>query len=346
MQFSFLDGVPLAQVLPLLRKTNLIIEMLVVIGYLLAVALKPAASAGMTPLDMLALGGMLGALCAAFVARTPSLWRSATILFFCIEALAFKLQIDSLESGGAIWSLALAIMVNYGITTLIPKLLDYLLIVTFFWVVLCYDQMHWLIAPDQMPLFQIVVLWCFGSGAFINHSFMRTLYGTLVLKESYRIQAETDVLTGIANRRALLDELQRVYDSPSGRGAFFVMLDIDDFKRINDDFGHDRGDEILTFMANSFAVCCPQGRYGRLGGEEFGIVFDGSTEQDVVDALQRLFQQTQRAEPAFSFSAGLARLDPALTPSEILKHADQQLYLAKRAGKGRLFLDSQTRYAA
>jgi len=345
MQFSFSQRVPVAQVLPLLRKTNLVIELLVVIAYLLVVALKPATSARMTLIDVIALGGMIGALLGAFVSRSAGLWRCATLAFFLFDALAFKLQIATLEVNRAIWSLLIAIMVNYGIATLVPKLLDYLLIITFFWIVLCYDQLHWLIEADQVPLFHIMVLWCLWSGAFIHCSFMHSLYTTLVLKERYRIQAETDALTGIASRRALLDELQRACDQLSARGAYFVMLDIDDFKHINDEFGHDQGDEVLKSMANSLVSCCVRGGCGRLGGEEFGIVFSDSTEQEVVDAVKCLFQGTRLAEPSFSFSAGLTRLGPMLTPSDILRQADQQLYLAKRAGKARLFADNALLYA-
>ncbi|APQ13717.1 hypothetical protein NS274_14340 [Pseudomonas oryzihabitans] len=346
MRLSFSKGLPVAHILPLLRKTNLVIKALVILGYLLSVTVKPTSQTVMTPADLLALGGMIGALGWAFLARKDGIWRCAVILFFICEAVAFRLQIATLGTHGAIWSLLIAIMFNYGVATLIPRLLDYLLIITLFWVLLCHGQVQWFIESSQMPLFHILVLWCFWSGAFINYSFMRILSDTLVLKERYRIQAETDALTGIASRRALLAELQSACDHPGDRGGYFVMLDIDDFKHINDEFGHDQGDEVLKSMANSFGTCCVRGRYGRLGGEEFGIVFNDSTEQEVVEAVKGLFQQTRLADKPFSFSAGLARLCPTLTPSGILQQADRQLYQAKRAGKGRLFADDALLYEA
>lgn len=346
MRLSFARGLPVAQLLPLLRKTNLVIKLLIIAGYLLAVALKPPAQAAVSSYHLLALGGMIGALCWAFFAQTAGVWRCAVIAFFVFEAIAFKLQIATLETQGALWSVLIAVMVNYGIATLIPRLLDYLLIVSLFWVMLCYGQVHWLIDSSQMPLFHILVLWCLWSGAFINYSFMGILSDTLILKERYRIQAETDALTGIASRRALLTELQHACDHPGTRGAYFVMLDIDDFKRINDDLGHDQGDEVLKSMATNFGICCVRGRYGRLGGEEFGIVFNDSTEQEVVDALTCLFHKTRLATFSFTFSAGLARLSPSLTPSEVLQQADRQLYQAKRAGKARLFAGNALLYEA
>jgi len=340
------SGIPIAQVLPLIRTSNLVIQLLVMLGYLLGVALNPVTDSAMTWADRAMLAGMVTGCLWTFRARNVRSWRCAVILFYVSDILAFKLQILTIGERGGIWSLLVAIMVNFGITTLIPRLPDYLFIIVFGWAVLCYGGLHGLIGPDLIPVLQILILGCLLSGAFMNYTHMRTLFDTLRLKEGYRIQAETDALTGIANRRALINELQRACDQPSDRGAYFVMLDIDNFKRINDELGHDRGDEVLKSMAASFGLCCPGGCYGRLGGEEFGIVFQDSTEQEVLEGIRQLLAETLRATLPFSFSAGLTALSRGITPSEILRLADQQLYLAKRTGKARLFANDNLQYRA
>lgn len=343
-RLTFAKEMPLDQIWRFLKLPNLGIEVLVIVTWLGAAVLNPGYDGALPWPELLMLGGMVACCAGTLWARGFATWRLALIAFYFFDIIAFRLQIEAIGERGAIWALVVALIINFGTAILLARLLDYLMVVAFSWLVLCYGMVPILIAPDMMPLYYVLVSGVVCGGAAINFTFMRLLTNVLQLKEHYRIQAETDSLTGIANRRVLLSELQLACAKPDPRGAWFVMLDIDNFKRINDEFGHDRGDEVLKSLAEQFRCCCHRSHYGRLGGEEFGIVFNGCTQQEVVDALKCLFEGTRQAALAFSFSAGLAHLHVDFTASETLVHADQQLYLAKRAGKSCLFAGNALLY--
>ena len=138
--------------------------------------------------------------------------------------------------------------------------------------------------------------------------------------------ASTDLLTGLANRRMLDRALGRLL-----AGDTVIMLDLDHFKQVNDNFGHAAGDEVLRVLGRVLRGTI-RGRdtVGRFGGEEFLIVL---TPPEGADALlQRLRAEwlTERPLPV-TFSAGIAM--SAGDPDETVSLADQALYQAKKAGR-------------
>ena len=161
--------------------------------------------------------------------------------------------------------------------------------------------------------------------------------------------ADTDGLTSLFNRRyfdsVLVRELQRTerYKTPLG----LVLLDIDHFKRINDDFGHSMGDEVLRnvsrVVTSSVRVTDFAARYG---GEEIAVVFTQTTAQGVSEVTERLRQrladfshvyQDHRVQCTASF--GISVCDGrGLTPKakELVDRADRALYQAKRGGRNRV----------
>jgi diguanylate cyclase (GGDEF)-like protein/PAS domain S-box-containing protein len=161
-------------------------------------------------------------------------------------------------------------------------------------------------------------------------------------------QAETDPLTGVRNRRSFLqlagDALER--SRVEGTQLFFLMLDLDHFKAINDDHGHAAGDQVLREFA---AVCARSLRdtdlFGRIGGEEFAAVLTGKDMQTVVSIAERIrtaFVGTmvqvgnKRLEVDTSVSIGLVRGDPERDSVESgLQRADAALYRAKAGGRNR-----------
>lgn len=159
--------------------------------------------------------------------------------------------------------------------------------------------------------------------------------------------ATTDPLTGLGNRRAfdmLLD--QRIDDCRTGlRRGCVAVFDLDHFKLVNDQFGHDIGDRVLeSFAATALGIVRAQDYVARLGGEEFGVILDGvdlAQAEQICDRLrQMLAQQTMRtvngASVSITTSAGIAAIKPALSRDQIMKAADDALYCAKDAGRDRL----------
>ena len=165
--------------------------------------------------------------------------------------------------------------------------------------------------------------------------------------------AVTDQLTGLLNRRgtiALIEQTQsqtRQSDQPLS----IALIDIDNFKRVNDRFGHSLGDDVLRFVAEHLASHAETigGTVGRLGGEEFVAVLPGQPAAKAtasVDQIRaRLASQIIRnavdgsSLGRVSFSAGITLDKPADTSSTILERADRALYTAKRMGRDRVVLD-------
>ena len=161
--------------------------------------------------------------------------------------------------------------------------------------------------------------------------------------ESHSVEARTDPLTQLANRRALDDVLKRsVLDyQRRNRPATLMLMDVDHFKRFNDTQGHQAGDEVLRGAARILRQTLSDAEIvARYGGEEFAVVFAGSTIEDV----QHLADATRAAIAAATFhwtgrplrvtaSVGLSELRANETEGDFFRRADEALYAAKKAGR-------------
>ena len=147
-----------------------------------------------------------------------------------------------------------------------------------------------------------------------------------------RILAETDALTGIANRRFFLEHLERAAADPGHRFAL-LMLDLDDFKRLNDEFGHLHGDEVLARVAALLAGSIREGdQVARYGGEEFIIAMPNTGLNDAAAIAERLRATIFETTPT-SISIGCAVRARGESAQSVLKRADDLLLAAKRTGK-------------
>ncbi|GAB7079282.1 diguanylate cyclase [Megalodesulfovibrio paquesii] len=159
--------------------------------------------------------------------------------------------------------------------------------------------------------------------------------------------SQTDMLTGLANRMRIdelfLKEYQRAarYERPLS----IILLDIDHFKQVNDDLGHQTGDKVLVAMAHAAQDAVrASDAVGRWGGEEFLVVCP-ETAQDMALQLAERLRATLKALPHASgreqtISAGVATLCPQDTPDSLLQRADAALYEAKHRGRDRVYADS------
>jgi len=156
--------------------------------------------------------------------------------------------------------------------------------------------------------------------------------------------ANTDPLTGLANRRASLDwlgSLVRVSDEDEDPLAL-LMFDVDHFKRINDCFGHQTGDEVLKRVAEiARSQVRAEDMVGRIGGEEFVCILSGPTVPEARALAERLCraiaaQSADDGLPRATISIGLALLRDGDTPEDLLARADAALYEAKDAGRNQV----------
>lgn len=160
------------------------------------------------------------------------------------------------------------------------------------------------------------------------------------------IQARHDTLTGALNRQGLEEALNREVSTVQRKDTplSVALLDIDNFKKLNDSKGHATGDAALTHLATVARECLrPQDTLARYGGEEFVILLPDTTLDQGIEVMTRLQRElTKRFFLAgnerilITFSAGVAQLAPGESGAEAIKRADQAMYLAKRAGKNRV----------
>jgi diguanylate cyclase len=158
--------------------------------------------------------------------------------------------------------------------------------------------------------------------------------------------ARHDTLTGALNRKGLDEAMERELSNVRRKETPLCMalLDIDNFKALNDSQGHDVGDAALTHLASVARECMrPQDTLARYGGEEFVILLPDTALDQGIEAMTRLQRELTRRiflsgveKILITFSAGVAQLAPDETGAAAIKRADQAMYLAKRAGKNRV----------
>ncbi|QIR75318.1 GGDEF domain-containing protein [Sulfurospirillum diekertiae] len=208
-------------------------------------------------------------------------------------------------------------------------------------------------APFWMLLAQMIpFLFLQESNSFLLFSLVTSLIAiSALVHDAYRM-AYADTLTGIPSRRALEERFLHL-----GSHYMIAMADIDFFKKFNDKFGHDIGDDVLKLVAKELSHIKNGGKAYRYGGEEFTILFNGKKKEECIMALEevreRIFrrgfvirdknrpekvpQEIQKANTVkkerLSISIGLATSSKGKTPNEIIKIADDALYKAKESGR-------------
>jgi diguanylate cyclase (GGDEF)-like protein len=187
-------------------------------------------------------------------------------------------------------------------------------------------------------------------------SFALVLVLIFILRNSFHL-AYRDELTGLAGRRALREQMEKL-----GAEYSIAMLDIDFFKKFNDRYGHDVGDQVLKMVAQYIAKAGGGSKAYRYGGEEFTLVFPGRNVADVKPVLEALrvaiadaafkvrsksrektkSQSKRKADAAqksvkITISIGIAgNQGTDNTPDDVIKIADKALYRAKKKGRNRV----------
>lgn len=166
--------------------------------------------------------------------------------------------------------------------------------------------------------------------------------------EQVRRDAMTDALTNLANRKAFDEQLAVLCNSAdkSGTVISLAMVDIDHFKRFNDTWGHQTGDQVLRYVASAIArITTPSRVSARYGGEEFVIAFTQEDAAQVeailntlrVDIASRALRRRSTNDDlgVVTISTGFAKRQMHETPLQLMERADAALYVSKRAGRNR-----------
>lgn len=173
---------------------------------------------------------------------------------------------------------------------------------------------------------------------------------TIESEEQYNKLANIDELTGMKNRRNMQKFMDKTINSENGNriGVSLAIIDIDNFKNVNDTYGHNAGDYILKQVAAAFKNNeTDKIRACRWGGEEFVIFASGEegymqTVQIVQNVLEIIYKQTyvyERKDIRVSLTAGVTKYKEHETLDQLISRADQYLYEGKENGKNQLVLD-------
>jgi diguanylate cyclase (GGDEF)-like protein/PAS domain S-box-containing protein len=188
----------------------------------------------------------------------------------------------------------------------------------------------------------------------------QTMFSAFLHDISERKQAEArreyesrhDMLTNLLNRRALLETLPiaQARAARTGKNMALLFIDLDGFKAVNDDFGHDAGDTVLRAVATRLqAVVRKTDSVFRLAGDEFTVLLESvnDTVDDARQVAHKIIAELGRpvavdgagASASVGASIGMALFVPggSASPEALIKEADRQMYAAKRAGKGQVF---------
>lgn len=280
----------------------------------------------------------LGCMLASFVVRV----RCRTLLWLTISgacavlALTFGLRTMADAVGNPVfWVLPVGVFMTLAIAPIFNGGLTYLAVVAGIWWIVwngVYQADQWVREASWMPLMMVVTI-LFGLALNVSFSLLR-LRNFHARQELTRL-AFQDSLTGLNNRRMFTQSAQRMQREEPGRVLYFMMIDLDNFKKINDGLGHDVGDEVLVKTAAIIAASANGHLCGRLGGEEFGVVFVGDREAvclfaaALVDTVYRSFALAH----VVSISVGIAELACDKDLGHSYRLADESLYQAKRQGK-------------
>jgi diguanylate cyclase (GGDEF)-like protein len=199
--------------------------------------------------------------------------------------------------------------------------------------------------PDLLTRVAYVVLVgiCCGGTALLTSSLTRAL---MVANDRLRDLSQHDELTGLYNRRYVMQRLEDELSRMRRKAVplTVAMVDLDGFKRVNDEIGHDAGDEVLRAAARALQSATRKvDIVARYGGDEFVILFPDTETEGARSVAARILDQTREAVrsvcPSIPVTASIGTTVVRLgdEPADVIRRVDEQLYAAKRAGGDRVY---------
>jgi len=154
-----------------------------------------------------------------------------------------------------------------------------------------------------------------------------------------------DQMTGLYNHNTFVNRLGDFANNSDDKNTIcLAMLDVDDFKGINDTYGHDCGDDVLIYIAKTIKKHCSDVDCGyRYGGEEFAIIFQQKDTTEVYSTIKKILDEFSAhkfdfTDKKITFSAGISKYEVGVTGDEFFELADKTLYKAKKEGKNRILI--------
>ncbi|TKF76995.1 GGDEF domain-containing protein [Vibrio kanaloae] len=347
------------------------VSVTMLVAYLIIqVRLQSPLNTGTTLLELSLLAALLPVTCLLVYAFPDNGVNSKSMLLYALVLVLFmvwtQLIVSHFHAGGfESWSEGILFVVrDFSKLPLVLVLYSLCLLGLTAILVLVYNR-----SIDVVVYSAILIASCtfiFFDVQYIS-STMFSLSGTLIIiyvMSASHDMAFNDQLTNIPGRHALEVDMKHL-----GRKYSMAMVDIDHFKKFNDTYGHDIGDDVLKLVARVLKETTGGARAYRYGGEEFTIIFKGKYTEQVKEHLQALISEIQNyditirntherpddhevgmkkrgknSKPAdvvnVTISIGLADSTTTRQPEEVLKLADNALYKAKETGRNKLCVKS------
>jgi diguanylate cyclase (GGDEF)-like protein len=211
-----------------------------------------------------------------------------------------------------------------------------------------FEWLHQTMSGDPIPM-EITLVRVIGMAdihlVVYMHDLRELKDKTAMLDEAHKM-AFSDPLTGISNRRSFLQKSKQEFRAQQGLSPIgIIMLDIDHFKRINDTYGHDAGDEALKVVSENIGSALREtDLFARYGGEEFIVMVQHLELPELTKLAERVCEKIRQIQFSYAgqkipitISAGVAmRKEIGQTIEEVIKRADVALYMAKANGRDRV----------
>jgi diguanylate cyclase (GGDEF)-like protein len=313
------------------------------IAWLCAIALLFGSNSNGHVKMLLGAPGIVASLFMTVRARSLRQLIVSGVLGAVTTAVAFRLFVDQ-TAHPVFWVLPIGIAMALAAAPVFSGLINYVATVIVIWLVLGVGNFP---GPPWQLDFNLALVAVGGSlciGIYLNVFFLTLRVGNFRARKELTVLAFKDSLTGLNNRRKFTLDARAAQQTDGP--LHLLMIDIDDFKKINDTLGHDAGDEILKRTAAVIGRLSAGHLCGRLGGEEFGVVFHGGLTEACVFAGRLLDEVRAAGVPSRTISIGIAEFDKGADLSVSYRHADRALYSAKHAGKNRYVVAADQREAA
>ncbi len=253
-------------------------------------------------------------------------------------------RVASGSPNGPAWCLVIGIVFALVMAPIFATVHYYVMAMAVMALVL--SRGEWIrVSPEHDVGWNVLLLVAVAAmGIFLNFAFSNLRKAGHKQRQDLEAMAYQDALTELDNRRSVMERLHALEDADGLQHTYFLMVDIDDFKQINDSFGHDHGDAVLKALAAAMRdVASPQLTV-RLGGEEFGVLMENGDRHEATALAERLLAAARKLErpprntatavrSPLSISIGIARGRKHDRPSDLLRRSDEALYAAKHGGK-------------
>lgn len=324
------------------RRSAIVLQMAAMLAWLAGVLVAPAGT-GYNSHVLLACGaGQTTAIALSAADRHVFIGMLGRILFLLVLTKSFDYLVIP-SANQLMWSMTLCAVILVAMSPLYNEPLSFLLCAGSVCHQLVLSRLDMLQRDSEASWMAVLIVSSFLVGVMLNFFYFSERTRAYLSSRRLMEMAYIDSLTGINNRRAFLDQLERACRRSHTTGGFyFLLIDVDDFKAVNDHHGHAKGDLVLQQVAGQICRLAGEHACGRLGGEEFGIVFEGNEAQaiDFARSINSRIAAASAGGLGVTVSIGLAYHAKHDTLEAVMLQADKALYQAKSAGKNRAILAS------